>query len=80
MQVKSGPAGGHWATRSITLSLNDERTAPLFSHYLVRFVTDRGHENREPIRYRIDVSPDPVPEVRVLRPDKVERQFRSMRP
>ena len=71
MQVTSGGSGQR-ASATITLALNDERTAPVFSHYLVRFVTDRGHENREPIRYRIDVTPDPSPEVQVLRPDKVE--------
>jgi hypothetical protein len=72
MQVASGPGGGQRATATMTLALNDQRTAPLFSHYFVRFVTDRGHENREPIRYRIEVTPDPAPEVQVLRPDKVE--------
>jgi hypothetical protein len=72
MRIESARAGGQKATATITLAFNDERTAPLFSHYLVRFVTDRGHENREPIRYRIEVTPDPAPEVQVLRPDKVE--------
>ena len=41
-------------------------------HHLVRFVTDRGHENPEPIRYRINVTPDPAPELKLLRPEKVE--------
>jgi hypothetical protein len=72
MQIESGRAGGQKATATITLTLNDERTTPVFSHYFVRFVTDRGHENREPIRYRIEVTPDPAPEVQVTRPEKVE--------
>jgi hypothetical protein len=63
---------GQRATTTIALALNEDRTAPLYSHYHVRFLTDRGHENPEPIRYRIEVTPDPAPELELLRPDKVE--------
>jgi hypothetical protein len=60
------------ATGTITLALNEQRNGPRYSQYVVRFVTPDGHENPEPIRYRIEVTPDPAPEVQLLRPDKVE--------
>ena len=63
---------GQHATTTITLALNEERTAPVHSYYHVRFQTARGHENPEPIRNRIEVTPDPSPELQLLRPDKVE--------
>ncbi|MEX2141795.1 MAG: hypothetical protein WD894_21195 [Pirellulales bacterium] len=63
---------GQRATTTLALALNEDRSAPLYSHYHVRFRTERGHENPEPIRYRIEVTPDPAPELDLLRPDKVE--------
>jgi hypothetical protein len=63
---------GQRAITTITLALNEERTAPIHSYYHVRFQTDRGHENPEPIRNRIEVTPDPSPELQLLRPEKVE--------
>jgi len=63
---------GPRATTTFTLALNKQRTGPVHSNYMVRFVSDTGHENPEPIRYRIEVTPDPAPDLQLLRPEKVE--------
>jgi hypothetical protein len=60
------------ATTTFTLALNEQRTEPLFHSYFVRFRSDGGHENPDPIRYRIEVTPDPAPDLQLLRPEKVE--------
>lgn len=63
---------GQHATGTVTLALNDDRTSALHDSYFVRFVSDSGHQNPEPIRYRIDVIPDASPEIQILQPEKLE--------
>jgi len=61
---------GQQATRTLVLELQADRRTPKHPSYQVRFVTGSGHENRQPVLHRIEVTPDLPPEVEILTPAK----------
>ncbi len=61
---------GKTVTGSFTLAFDEQdRTAPQFSHYLLR---PEGRAEPEPVRYRIDVIRDLAPDVKFITPEKDE--------
>ncbi|MBP90763.1 MAG: hypothetical protein CMJ64_29300 [Planctomycetaceae bacterium] len=61
---------GREASRVIVLELQEDRKTPLHSSYQIRFTTESGRENLQPILHRIEVIPDLAPEVEILTPAK----------
>jgi hypothetical protein len=61
---------GKSVTGSFMLAFDEQdRTAPQFSHYLLR---PEGRAQPEPVRYRIDVIRDLAPDVKFITPEKDE--------
>ncbi|MCA9142247.1 MAG: hypothetical protein H6823_18805 [Planctomycetaceae bacterium] len=56
------------AWRTITLELEADRKTPKHATYQLRFETQEGRENDDPILHRIEVLPDLPPEVSILTP------------
>ncbi|MDZ4821150.1 MAG: hypothetical protein SGJ20_19490, partial [Planctomycetota bacterium] len=67
---KSMTVKGDKATATFELSLNQQRSGPQYGSYVLRFVTESDKPNREPIRYRIEVTPDYAPDISILEPSK----------
>ncbi len=63
---------GQQAAVTLTLAMNKDRTGPEFGNYYVRFVNEADRANPEPVRYRIEVTPDYAPEIEFLKPAKTE--------
>ena len=63
-------ADGLTASGEILLELQPDRKTPLHAAYQVRFSTESGRENAQPILHTIDVIPDLAPEVEILTPNK----------
>ena len=69
---------GQNATITFALSMNHDRTGPLFDSYQLLFINDQGVENPEPVKQRIEVVPDLPPEVAFLVPRRKKLPCRSM--
>lgn len=58
------------ATVSFPLELRPDRRSPRFSSYVLRMTTTAGRSNRQPPKYRIDVTPDYAPEIGLTEPQE----------
>ncbi len=67
MLPKGQEAGGNFK-----LALKDDRRTPVNAGYLLRFKNTDGFENPQPIRYRIDVTPDLAPEIAWTAPREID--------
>lgn len=67
MLPKGQEAGGNFK-----LALKDDRRTPVNASYLLRFKNADGFENPQPIRYRIDVTPDLAPEIAWTAPREID--------
>jgi hypothetical protein len=63
---------GDRATGSFTLALREDRRTPQHPSYTLRFAAAEGRVNVDPPTYKIDVTPDYAPEVRITRPEEPE--------
>lgn len=63
MTAQSTAASGRF-----TLKMKEDRQQPLYQSYQIRFTDTAGHENRRPIRHRIDVIRDEPPEIHFVDP------------
>jgi hypothetical protein len=61
---------GQEAWRTIVLRLEADRRTSTHASYQVRFVTETGRENQQPILHQIEVTPDLAPEIEVLSPTR----------
>ena len=60
---------GQKATATFKLAFRkDDRQTPEHASYQLRFVTDAGYRNPEPVRHKIEVLPDLPPEISILAP------------
>jgi len=66
--------GGQRAVGSINLALGKDRTTSTHRSYLLRFANIDGQENPKPIEYKIEVTADQPPEVKVTEPATPETQ------
>ncbi|RIK82757.1 MAG: hypothetical protein DCC67_06735 [Planctomycetota bacterium] len=64
---------GVHATATFELALRDDRRMPQHPEYLLRFTTTEGRTNTDPPTYRIEVTPDYAPEIRITKPEEPER-------
>ena len=64
------------AVASFPLALRADRRTPAHPSYVLRLQTADGHTNSEPAQYRIEVTPDYPPEVRITRPEESELSAR----
>ena len=70
---------GQNATITFALSMNHDRTGPLFDSYpQLLFINDQGVENPEPVKQHIEVVPDLPPEVAFLARRRKKLPCRSM--
>jgi hypothetical protein len=69
-------ATGDRATASFTLALRPDRRTPAHPSYVLRLVTTADRANVDPAQYRIEVTPDYAPEVRITRPEEPEVEVR----
>jgi hypothetical protein len=67
---------GDRATATFELGLRDDRRTPLHGSYVLRFTSRDGRTNSDPPKYRIDVTPDYAPEVRITKPEEPETTAR----
>jgi hypothetical protein len=67
---------GDRATASFELGLRKDRRIPTHVSYLLRFTTTEGRSNVDPPKYRIDVTPDYAPEIRITAPEEPEKTVR----
>lgn len=65
-------ADGDRATGSFVLELEVDRMTPKHKTYHVTFITQSGHEGRQPALHTIEVIRDLAPEVEVLQPTATE--------
>ena len=56
------------ASTRVQVSMNDQRTAPRYSHYRIRFESKDGARNKTPNVYPIRVTPDLAPEITIVNP------------
>ena len=65
---------GQRAWGSFVLELDGTRTRPKRSFYRIRFSTEDGQRNRNPVLHRIEVTRDLSPEIEILTPtrDRIE--------
>lgn len=68
---------GERASISFTLTLQEDRRTPKHKSYALRMTSTEGRENNDPAKYRIEVTPDYAPEVRLLTPEELEIEVRS---
>lgn len=64
--------GGREATGRFKATLNSKRTKQKFTHYRVRFISEKGFRNENPNIYPIRVIADLGPEVEIVRPTEKE--------
>ncbi len=64
---------GDDATATFQLALRKDRRMPMHPFYSLRFTTTEGRTNTDPPKYRIDVTPDYAPEVRITTPEELEK-------
>jgi hypothetical protein len=69
-------ADGTRATATFKLALREDRRTPQHVSYLLRFTSSEGRANIDPPKYRIDVTPDYAPEIRVTAPEEPELTVR----
>jgi hypothetical protein len=69
-------ADGKHAVASFRLALRPDRRTPEHPSYVLRFVTALGLTNSDPAQYRIEVTPDYAPEVRITAPEEPELAVR----
>jgi hypothetical protein len=67
---------GNEAQTTFMLALRDDHQTPKFSSYVLRFTSDDGRSNRDPVKYPIDVLPDLPPETAILAPAEKVRDVR----
>jgi hypothetical protein len=67
MVTKGQEAGGNFL-----LALQEDRRTPVNGQYLLRFKNEDGFENPQPIRYRIEVTPDLAPEIAWESPREID--------
>ncbi len=67
---------GDHATARFPLALKADRRTPKFQDYILKFTSAEGRSNVDPPKYRIEVTPDYAPEVRVTSPEEPERTVR----
>ena len=65
-------AEGRGAGVNFVVALQEDRRTPTHPNYLIRFKNQDGFENPQPIRYRIDVTPDLAPEINWEAPREVD--------
>jgi hypothetical protein len=65
MQISADSKSKDRAQAQFPLSLRPDRRTPLHSSYVLRFTTTLGRANRHPPKYRIAVTPDYAPEIRL---------------
>ena len=71
-------ASGRTATGRFTLRPSkDDPARAEYNCYQLRFTDQAGHQNRRPVRHRIDLIPDLPPEVQLLAPQQAETQLPS---
>jgi hypothetical protein len=69
-------ADGLTAVGGFDLALLKDRLTPAHTSYLIRFANIDGEENPKPTEYKIEVTPDQSPEVRVVEPNTpVEKEL-----
>jgi hypothetical protein len=68
-------ATGEEASVRFTLALSEDRRTPEHASYQLLLVTRSGHRNPQPQRYKIEVTPDVVPELTFLSPRREEVQL-----
>jgi hypothetical protein len=64
---------GDHATATFQLALRKDRRTSMHPFYSLRFTTTEGRANTDPPKYRIDVTPDYAPEVRITTPEELEK-------
>jgi hypothetical protein len=57
------------AVGGFDLLLNKDRTTPQHTSYVLRFTNEDGAENPKPVEYKIEVTPDQPPELRIVEPN-----------
>ena len=67
---------GQRATAIFPLALREDRRTPTHVSYVLRFTSTEDRTNIDPPKYRIDVTPDYAPEVRVTAPEEPELTVR----
>jgi hypothetical protein len=65
------------AVASFVLALRPDRRTPVHTGYALRLVTTENRTNVEPPQYRIEVTPDYAPEVRLTKPEEAEKSVRA---
>lgn len=69
-------ADGLTAVGGFDLALLKDRVTPLHASYLIRFSNFAGEENPKPTEFKIEVTPDQPPELRVVEPNTpVEKEL-----
>ncbi|MCC7476055.1 MAG: hypothetical protein IT425_11720, partial [Pirellulales bacterium] len=56
------------ASATFELALREDRQTPLHASYVLRFTNSEGRQNRNPVKYAIEVDPDMPPEVEIRQP------------
>ena len=67
---------GATANAAWTLALRDDRRGPRHASYVLRYTTPDDRTNEEPASYRIEVTPDVMPEASVVEPEEPTRDVR----
>jgi hypothetical protein len=63
-------SSGTEATVQFVLKLGEDRRTPPYNRYQLRFVTEEGQQNVDPIEHRITIFPDLAPVVDILSPPR----------
>ncbi|MEM7456608.1 MAG: hypothetical protein AAF456_19845, partial [Planctomycetota bacterium] len=63
---------GDEAIGEFIATLNSTRTRPAFTHYRIRFVSEDGDRNENPVVYPVKITPDHAPEIEIVDPTSRE--------